>query len=65
MTANSGQNMLDNPDMAEMINSITPEQLMAFMSMGGPQRYSRGRLLLCRARATLWSLLRTRASTGC
>jgi beta-glucosidase len=27
--------------MAEMINSITPEQLMAFMSMGGPQRYSR------------------------
>jgi beta-glucosidase len=41
MTANSGQNMLDNPDMAEMINSITPEQLMAFMSMGGPQRYSR------------------------
>jgi beta-glucosidase len=41
MTSNSGQNMLDNPDMAEMINSITADQMAAFMNMGGPPRFNR------------------------
>jgi beta-glucosidase len=42
MTANSGQNMLDNPDMAEMINSLTSDQMMGFMGAGGgPPKYTR------------------------
>ena len=41
MTANTGQNVLDNPDMAEMINSITAEQMMSFMNTGGPPRFTR------------------------
>jgi len=42
MTANSGQNMLDNPDMAEMINSLTSDQMMGFMgAVGGPPKYTR------------------------
>ena len=42
MMANSGQNMLDNPDMAEMINTISSDQMMAFMGGGnGPQRFER------------------------
>jgi beta-glucosidase len=41
MTANTGQNVLDNPDMAEMINSITAEQMMSFMNMGGPPHFTR------------------------
>jgi beta-glucosidase len=40
MTSNSGQNTLDNPDMAEMISSITADQIMAFMGGGAPH-YSR------------------------
>ena len=41
MTANTGQNMLDNPDMAELINSITADQMMGFMNMAGAPRYNR------------------------
>ncbi|MGB7547079.1 MAG: glycoside hydrolase family 3 C-terminal domain-containing protein [Terracidiphilus sp.] len=41
MTANSGQNLLDNPDMAEMIDSLTSEQMKGFMNMGGPPQYGR------------------------
>ncbi|MGA2537989.1 MAG: glycoside hydrolase family 3 C-terminal domain-containing protein [Terracidiphilus sp.] len=41
MTANSGQNVLDSPDMAEMISSITADQMAAFMNMSGPPRFTR------------------------
>jgi beta-glucosidase len=41
MTANTGQNMMDNPDMAEMMASITPEQMESFMNMGAAPRYNR------------------------
>ena len=41
MTANSGQNVLDNPDMAEMINTVTADQMMAFMNMGGSPHFDR------------------------
>jgi len=43
MTASTGQNMLDDPDLAELINSITPEQMMAFMGAGAaaPSRFDR------------------------
>lgn len=41
MTANTGQNVLDNPDMAEMVNSVTADQIAAFMNMGGPPRFNR------------------------
>jgi beta-glucosidase len=41
MTANTGQNMLDNPDMAESINNITADQMMGFMNQGGPPRFTR------------------------
>jgi beta-glucosidase len=42
MTANSGQNMLDNPDMAEMINSLTSDQMIGLMGAGGgPPKYTR------------------------
>ena len=41
MTANTGQSMLDNPDMAEMIDSITSDQMKGFMNMDGPPRFSR------------------------
>src|ERR1035437_2259657 len=41
MTANTGQNMLDNPDLAELINSITADQMMGFMNMVGAPRYNR------------------------
>ena len=41
MTATSGQNMLDNPDMSEMLNSITADQLAAVMNAGGPPRFPR------------------------
>ncbi len=40
-TANTGQNVLDNPDMAEMIGSITADQMAAFMNVGGPPRFAR------------------------
>jgi beta-glucosidase len=41
MTATSGQNILDNPDLSEMFNSITADQMDAFMNMGGPPRFTR------------------------
>lgn len=42
MTANIGQNMLANPDMMEMINTIAADQLAAFMNAaGGPPRFDR------------------------
>src|ERR1039458_480941 len=30
MMANTGQNMLDNPDLAELINNVTVDQMAAF-----------------------------------
>lgn len=41
MTASTGLNPLDNPDFAEMLNSITADQMAAFMNMGGPPRFTR------------------------
>jgi beta-glucosidase len=41
MTANTGQNMLDNPDMAEMIQNVTADQMASFMNLGGPPRFAR------------------------
>ena len=41
MTANVGQNALGSADMMEMINNVTADQLMAFMSQGGPPRFDR------------------------
>lgn len=42
MMANSGQNMLDNPDVGEMMQTITSDQMKAFMgAAGGPPHYSR------------------------
>ena len=42
MFANSGQNMMDNPDMTELINSIPAQMLMTFMGGGGaPARFDR------------------------
>ena len=41
MTANSGQNMLDNPDLAELIQSITIDQLSSFVNLGAPSTYTR------------------------
>ncbi len=41
MTANTGQSILDNPDLAELINSITAEQMAMFMGGGGPPRFER------------------------
>jgi beta-glucosidase len=40
-TANSGQNMLDNPDMLEMLDTITADQMAAFMNMNGAPRFPR------------------------
>lgn len=41
MTANSGQSILASPDLAELINSITADQMTAFMNQSGPPRYDR------------------------
>jgi beta-glucosidase len=41
MTANTGQNMLDSPDLAELINTLTPDMMAAFTNQGGPPRFSR------------------------
>ncbi len=41
LVANTGQNLLDNPDVAELINAITADQMMAFMNAGGPPRFTR------------------------
>jgi beta-glucosidase len=40
-SANSGQNMLDNPDLSELLNSITADQMAGFMNQGGPPRFPR------------------------
>jgi len=40
-TANTGQNALGNPDMMEILNSLTADQLDAMMNVGGPPRFSR------------------------
>jgi beta-glucosidase len=41
MTANVGQSLLASPDLAELINSITADQMAAFMNQSGPPRYDR------------------------
>jgi beta-glucosidase len=41
MTASTGQNMLDNPDLLEMLDSITADQMAAMMNQGGPPRFTR------------------------
>jgi beta-glucosidase len=41
MMAVSGQNLLDNPDMGEVMESITGDQIKAFMNMGGAAHYMR------------------------
>ncbi len=41
MTANTGQNILDNPDMFDLMQTITADQMMTFMNMGGPPRFTR------------------------
>ena len=42
MTASSGQSPLDNPDFAELIQTITSDQMKAFSgSAGGPPHYTR------------------------
>ena len=41
MTANTGQNDRTTPDLAELINSITAEQMAMFMGGGGPPRFER------------------------
>ena len=41
MTASTGANALDNPEMAEMINSITSDQLQAFMNLGPARSFER------------------------
>ena len=40
-TANSGQNMLDNPDIMEILNNLTAEQMSGFMGAGAGGRYTR------------------------
>jgi beta-glucosidase len=40
-TANVGTSMLGNPDMMEMINTITAEQMTAIMNGSGPPRFDR------------------------
>ena len=41
MTANLAGNSLDSPDMAEMINTISADQMMAFMNAAPPDRFNR------------------------
>jgi len=41
MTANVNSNALDSPDMAEMINTVTADQMMSFLNMGAPPRFDR------------------------
>jgi len=40
-TANSGQNLLDNPDMMDMLNNMTADQLGALMGGGGTPHFTR------------------------
>ena len=42
MTANTGANPLDNPEMADLINTITSDQMQAFMNQGRRKRLSAG-----------------------
>jgi len=41
MLATSGQNVLDNPDTAELIQSITADQMAAFMNLGSAPKFPR------------------------
>ena len=41
MTSNAGSNILDNPDMFDLIQSLTIDQMMAFTNQGGPPRFPR------------------------
>jgi beta-glucosidase len=41
MFANSGQNMLDNPDMTDLINSVPAQMMIGFMSANANPRYDR------------------------
>jgi beta-glucosidase len=41
MTANTGSNALDNPEMADLINNITSDQLQAFMNQGPTKKFER------------------------
>ena len=41
MTASIGANTPDNPDAAELMNSITSDQMQAFMNIGGAKHYDR------------------------
>lgn len=41
MFSSAGSNILDNPDMGEMVNTVTADQMMAFMSQAGAPRYDR------------------------
>ena len=41
LTANFGHNVLDSPDAAEMISSITADQLDRFTNHGGPPKFPR------------------------
>lgn len=41
MTASTGQGPLDNPDFAELINSITSDQMQAFMNQDSAPHYDR------------------------
>lgn len=41
MTANTGESALSNPDMQEMISSVTADQMDTFMNQGGPPRFNR------------------------
>jgi beta-glucosidase len=40
-SANTGQSSLDNPDFAELINSVTADEMATFMNAGGPPRFPR------------------------
>jgi beta-glucosidase len=39
--ANTGKGLLDNPDMAELMESISGNQMKAFLNIAGPPRYTR------------------------
>jgi beta-glucosidase len=41
MTANAGAGVLDNPDIGELINMLTADQLEGFMNPNGPSRFNR------------------------
>jgi beta-glucosidase len=41
MTANTGQSILDNPDLPELFSTVTADQMAMFMGGGGPPRFDR------------------------